>query len=116
MLTAKGEVMSNRNRLRIIAVGLLSTALMSIGPALAWADDGSIIIDFVRHGESIDNNAGIIDTTPPGTALDTTGEGQASDIADHNPERVRDQIRRALRLAGAQGGGDRGAIGRRVGG
>jgi hypothetical protein len=73
--------MSNRNRLRIIAVGLLSTALMSIGPALAWADDGSIIIDFVRHGESIDNNAGIIDTTPPGTALDTTGEGQASDIA-----------------------------------
>ena len=73
--------MSNRSRLRFAAVGFLSTALMSIGPALAWADDGSIIIDFVRHGESIDNKAGIIDTTPPGTALDTTGEGQASDIA-----------------------------------
>jgi hypothetical protein len=54
---------------------------MSIGPAVAWADDESIIIDFVRHAESIDNNAGIIDTTPPGTGLDTTGEGQASDIA-----------------------------------
>ena len=38
-------------------------------------------MDFVRHGESIDNNAGIIDTTPPGTALDATGEGQASDVA-----------------------------------
>jgi Histidine phosphatase superfamily (branch 1) len=73
--------MSNRNRLRFITVGLLSTALMSIGPALAWADDGSIIIDFVRHGESIDNNAGIIDTVPPGTALDATGESQASDVA-----------------------------------
>jgi Histidine phosphatase superfamily (branch 1) len=73
--------MSNRHRRHIIAVGLLSTALMSLGSALAWADDESIIIDFVRHGESIDNKAGIIDTTPPGTDLDTTGEGQASAIA-----------------------------------
>ncbi|HXO79758.1 MAG TPA: histidine phosphatase family protein, partial [Mycobacterium sp.] len=73
--------MSNRNRLRVISVGLLSTALMAVGPALAWADDGSIIIDFVRHGESIDNNAGIIDTNPPGTALDATGQGQATDVA-----------------------------------
>ena len=73
--------MSNRNRLRFMTVGLLSTALMSIGPALAWADDESIIIDFVRHGQSIDNNAGIIDTTPPGTELDATGETQASDVA-----------------------------------
>jgi hypothetical protein len=48
--------------------------------ALAWADE-SVVIDFVRHGESIDNHAGIIDTTPPGTALDATGEGQASDVA-----------------------------------
>jgi hypothetical protein len=73
--------MRNRNRLRLMTVGLLSTALMSIGPALAWADDESIVIDFVRHGQSIDNNAGIIDTTPPGTALDATGETQASDVA-----------------------------------
>ena len=54
---------------------------MSMGSALAWADDESIVLDFVRHGESIDNMAGIIDTTPPGTALDATGEGQASDVA-----------------------------------
>jgi len=51
-----------------------------MGSALAWADDESILLDFVRHGESIDNNAGIIDTTPPGTALDTTGIGQADDV------------------------------------
>jgi hypothetical protein len=72
--------MSNRF-VRPLIVVLLSTGLLSLGSALAWADDESIIIDFVRHGESIDNNAGIIDTTPPGTALDATGESQASDVA-----------------------------------
>jgi hypothetical protein len=70
-----------RNSHRYLVVGLLSTALMSVGPALAWADDGSIIIDFVRHGESIDNAAGIIDTNPPGTNLDATGEQEASTVA-----------------------------------
>jgi Histidine phosphatase superfamily (branch 1) len=70
-----------RSRLRYLTVGLLSTGLMSIGPAIAWADDGSIVLDLVRHGESIDNAKGIIDTVPPGTALDATGEGQATAIA-----------------------------------
>jgi hypothetical protein len=74
--------MSNRNRLRLITVGLLSTAMMSIGSAMAWADDESIVLDLVRHGESIDNNAGIIDTTPPGTALDATGDTEASTVAN----------------------------------
>jgi hypothetical protein len=73
--------MSNSHRSRICVVGLLSAVLMSMGSALAWADDASIIIDFVRHGESIHNHAGIIDTTPPGTALDATGEGQAATVA-----------------------------------
>jgi Histidine phosphatase superfamily (branch 1) len=73
--------MSNRNRLRFVTVGLLSTALMSIGSALAWADDGSIVLDFVRHGQSVDNAAGIIDTQPPGTDLTPTGEDQASTVA-----------------------------------
>ena len=49
---------------RYLAAGFLSTALMSVGPALARADDGSIIIDFVRHGESIDNAAGISKARP----------------------------------------------------
>jgi Histidine phosphatase superfamily (branch 1) len=73
--------MSNRNRIRYVAVGLLSTGLLSIGSAIAWADDGSIILDFVRHGQSIDNAAGIIDTEPPGTALTQTGEDQADAVA-----------------------------------
>ena len=70
-----------RNRYRYITVGLLSTAMMSIGSALAWADDGSIVLDLVRHGESVDNAKGIIDTVPPGTPLDATGEGQATAVA-----------------------------------
>jgi hypothetical protein len=75
--------MSSRNRLRFVTVGLLSTALMSVGSALAWADDGSIILDFVRHGQSLDNAAGIIDTQPPGTALtDPTGDQEASTVAN----------------------------------
>jgi hypothetical protein len=60
---------------------LLSTTLMSMGSALAWADDASILLDFVRHGESIDNAKGIIDTAPPGTDLDPTGVSQANTIA-----------------------------------
>jgi hypothetical protein len=70
-----------RNRYRYITIGLLSTAMMSIGSALAWADDGSIVLDLVRHGESVDNMKGIIDTVPPGTDLDATGEGQATAVA-----------------------------------
>jgi Histidine phosphatase superfamily (branch 1) len=70
-----------RSRLRFVTVGLLSTALMSIGSALAWADD-SIVLDLVRHGQSVDNAAGIIDTAPPGTALTQTGEEQAQTVAN----------------------------------
>jgi hypothetical protein len=72
---------SRRNRLRFVVVGLLSTGLLPVGSAMAWADDGSIVLDFVRHGQSVDNAAGIIDTTPPGTALTTTGEDQAGTVA-----------------------------------
>ncbi len=70
-----------RNRLRFVVIGLLSAGLLFFGSAVAWADD-SIILDFVRHGESIDNQAGIIDTTPPGTDLyDPTGYQQADAVA-----------------------------------
>src|SRR3984885_2991215 len=69
------------NRYRYVAIGLLSTSMMSIGSAMAWADDGSIILDFVRHGQSVDNAANIIDTQPPGTALTTTGVQEADAVA-----------------------------------
>jgi hypothetical protein len=72
--------MSNRF-VRPLFVGLLSTGLLSMASALAYADDGSVIIDFVRHAESIDNAAGIIDTNPPGTALDATGITEANTAA-----------------------------------
>lgn len=70
---------SRRNRLRFAIVGLLSTALMSVGSALAWADE-SIVLDFIRHAQSIDNAAGIIDTVPPGSGLTATGETQAATV------------------------------------
>jgi broad specificity phosphatase PhoE len=74
--------MSNSHRYRFAVAGLLSAGLMSIGPALAWADDGSIVLDFVRHGQSIANQAGIIDTVPPGTSLTPEGVTQAMTVGD----------------------------------
>ena len=62
---------------RYLAVGLLSTALLSIGSAMAWAD-GSIVLDFVRHGESGDMT--VVNTLVPGPDLTDTGEQQADDL------------------------------------
>jgi broad specificity phosphatase PhoE len=65
---------------RWLAVGLLSAAALCTGPAVASADDeGSIVLDFVRHGESGDMTA--INTMVPGPELTDTGEQQASDLA-----------------------------------
>ena len=72
--------MSNRNRLRLVTVGLISMALMSVGSALAWADDGSIVLDFVRHGESGDMT--VVNTLVPGPELTDTGEQQAQALAN----------------------------------
>jgi hypothetical protein len=63
---------------RYLAVGLLSTALLSTGSAMAWADDGSIVLDFVRHGESGDMT--VVNTLVPGPDLTDTGEQQADDL------------------------------------
>lgn len=65
-------------RPRYVAVGLLSAALLSMGSATAWADDGSIVLDFVRHGESGDMTA--INTLVPGPDLTGPGEQQADDL------------------------------------
>lgn len=72
---------SRQRRYRYVAIGLLSTSLLFIGPAIAWAE-GDITIDFVRHGQSTDNAANIIDTQPPGTPLTATGEGQAITVGE----------------------------------
>jgi hypothetical protein len=64
---------------RYTAVGLLSTALLSIGSAMAWADD-SITLDFVRHGESGDMT--VVNTLVPGPELTDTGEQQAQALVN----------------------------------
>jgi broad specificity phosphatase PhoE len=64
---------------RLLTAGLLSAAMLSVGPAVAWADDGSIVLDFIRHGESGDMTA--INTMVPGPELTDIGKDQASDLA-----------------------------------
>jgi hypothetical protein len=74
--------MSNpRRSLRPLVVGLLSTGLLLIGSGLAWADDESIVLDLVRHGETLPNLNGTIDTAPPGADLDPTGVAEANTVA-----------------------------------
>ncbi len=41
----------------------------------------SIVIDFVRHGQSVDNAANLIDTAVPGTGLTQLGAQQALTVA-----------------------------------
>lgn len=65
-------------KLRCLAVASLSTVLLVIAPAVAWADD-AIVLDFVRHGESGDMS--VINTQVPGPSLTPTGEEQAQALA-----------------------------------
>ena len=65
---------------RYLAVGVLSTALLSTGSAMAWADDGSIVLDFVRHGESGDMT--VVNTLVPGPELTDTGDQRADDLVN----------------------------------
>jgi Histidine phosphatase superfamily (branch 1) len=65
---------------RYLAVGLLSAAFLSIGSAMARADDGSIVLDFVRHGESGDMT--VVNTMVPGPDLTDTGEQQAQALVN----------------------------------
>jgi Histidine phosphatase superfamily (branch 1) len=65
---------------RCLAVGLLSAAFLSTGSAMAWADDGSIVLDFVRHGESGDMT--VVNTLVPGPDLTDTGEQQAQALVN----------------------------------
>jgi hypothetical protein len=75
--------MSNprRRSLRPFVVGLLCTGLLLLGSGLARADDESIVLDLVRHGETLSNLNGIIDTAPPGAHLDPTGISDANTLA-----------------------------------
>ena len=48
---------------------------------MAWADE-SIVIDLVRHGQSVANAAGLIDTAVPGAGLSQLGQQQAQSVAN----------------------------------
>jgi Histidine phosphatase superfamily (branch 1) len=65
---------------RFLAVGLLAAAFLSMGSAMARADDGSIVLDFVRHGESGDMT--VVNTLVPGPDLTDTGEQQAQALVN----------------------------------
>jgi hypothetical protein len=45
-------------------------------------NEESIVIDFVRHGQSVANAAGLFDTSVPGTGLTLLGQEQAQAIAN----------------------------------
>jgi len=68
--------------LRYGAVALLSTGLLFIGIATAWADDGSITLDFVRHAQAENNVPGLLDTQPPGQPLTDLGQSQAQALVN----------------------------------
>lgn len=59
---------------------LLSALLLCLGSARASADE-SIVIDLVRHGQSVANAAKLIDTAMPGAALTALGQQQAQNVA-----------------------------------
>jgi broad specificity phosphatase PhoE len=66
---------------RSVTAGLIAAAALFTGSGIARADtDGSIIIDFVRHGEAGDNT--VINTLVPGPDLTAAGEGQAALLPD----------------------------------
>lgn len=52
------------------------------GPTVPVLNDQLVTIEFVRHGQTASNVAGILDTAVPGPPLDATGVSQAANIAN----------------------------------
>ncbi|WP_343602629.1 histidine phosphatase family protein [Mycobacterium sp.] len=82
------DLSQQRSRRRLLrkpcrygAAGLLSTVLLVIGSAPAWADE-SIMLDFVRHAQTTNNVPGTLQTVPPGYPLTDEGHSQAQALAD----------------------------------
>lgn len=66
--------------LRILCA-LVFAAALTTAPASADGSSHDITITFVRHGESLANAGGSIDTSVPGPPLTPKGEQQAKDVA-----------------------------------
>src|SRR5690625_7982388 len=81
------------------AVALAGAGMIAAGPALAppvsvsipdisaqtisvqLLNAADVVIDFIRHGESLDNVASLVGTVPPGAALNEAGVRQAEEVA-----------------------------------
>lgn len=70
--------MRRLTRFRYVGAVLLSTVLLCIGSAKAWAEE-PIVLDFVRHGEA--GQTSIINTLVPGPSLTELGQQQADAVA-----------------------------------
>ncbi|MGO8770509.1 MAG: PE domain-containing protein [Mycobacterium sp.] len=60
---------------------LFGRDLIGNGVVATSAPSTKIVVDFVRHGESIDNAANLMDTAVPGTGLTALGQQQALTVA-----------------------------------
>lgn len=72
--------MSNRIRTCTRRAAIALAAAIALGACSAPAPR-SITVTFIRHAESENNAAGVIDTTVPGPGLTKTGQGQAEQLA-----------------------------------
>jgi broad specificity phosphatase PhoE len=64
-----------------LAVAVLACGLVP-APAAHAADHHTIVVTFIRHGESAANAQGIIDTSVPGPDLTALGRWQAQQVSD----------------------------------
>ncbi len=78
-VNAPAELLLGRDLIGTGAGGQTGTA----GQALLGGGSGakSILIDFVRHGQTASNASSLIDTNPPGPPINTTGMQQAQTVA-----------------------------------
>jgi broad specificity phosphatase PhoE len=80
-VNAPAELLLGRDLIGTGAGGQTGTA----GQALLGGGSGSgaksILIDFVRHGQTASNASSLIDTNPPGPPINATGLGQAQTVA-----------------------------------
>ena len=105
--------MSTRNRLRFVVVGLLSTGLMSMGSALAWADE-SIVLDLVRHGESTANHGGHHRYGAAGSTTRREGHHAGEQRRRRDLQRNRKKHCRGIHVGRTPNSADRGTAGRRT--
>lgn len=75
-MVAAAPVVTPLPNVQIPEISVETLSLLASGGADIW-------IDFIRHGESTDNIASIIGTTPPGAALTELGRSQAEALVGH---------------------------------